>query len=81
MREGFRYYRDHRSMPRRADGPARTAEVLTCGMASTDTRLRFVSHHLALHIIAAEKQTSIEYLRKLCRKWEPALSQKPAEES
>ena len=32
-----------------------------------------LSRRLALYIIAAEKQTSVEYLSKLCRKWEPPI--------
>lgn len=37
------------------------------------------ARRLALYIVAAEKQTSVEYLTKLCRKWDPAASQKQAD--
>jgi hypothetical protein len=30
------------------------------------------ARRLALYIVAAEKQTSVEYLAKLCQKWDPA---------
>ena len=38
-----------------------------------------LSRRLALYIIAAEKQTSVEYLSKLCRKWEPPIQKKSDE--
>jgi hypothetical protein len=37
------------------------------------------ARRLALYIVAAEKQTSVEYLTKLCRKWDPAPSPKQAD--
>ncbi len=37
------------------------------------------ARRLALYIVAAEKQTSVEYLTKLCRKWDPAPNSKQAD--
>lgn len=43
---------------------------------SVTARRSEFTRRLALFIVAAEKQTSVEYLTKLCRKWDPAASPK-----
>lgn len=37
------------------------------------------ARRLALYIVAAEQRTSVEYLTKLCRKWDPAAGETQAD--